>query len=320
MVDQIPTAQVPYSADSLRPRTAPRVLAALIAVLGIVVVYAVWSVFVNTARGQTLDDMALGGSSHGQATLWPMAQRILEVAPVVLVVVGIAIAVGVPAFRRRWLLMGQLIVFLIGANVTTQVLKDGVFDRPELISGWTGSNSLPSGHTTVAASAAVALMFALPRRWRPLLAIVGMVWAGATGISTMVGGWHRPSDVVAAMFVVLAWGALICALTSRRALDTPDLLPTIKVTQSTTAVATLAYAIAGITGGLSVITAWDLEAGQQDIPLAYDLTAYASGVLAVMAATLTVFATLLLLRQYTARALEAPGGYPLSPTMKGVTT
>lgn len=49
-----------------------------------------------------------------------------------------------------------------------------------------------SGHSAVAAAAAVMVMAALPRRWRPLPAIA----AGLVGVARIVHGVHLPADIV----------------------------------------------------------------------------------------------------------------------------
>ena len=69
-------------------------------------------------------------------------------------------------------------------------------------------NSLPSGHTTVAASVAVALVLVLPPKARAFAAVVGAAYAAVAGVATLSAGWHRPSDAVAAFLVVGVWAAL----------------------------------------------------------------------------------------------------------------
>ena len=98
---------------------------------------------------------------------------------------------------------------MIGANLTTQVLKH-VRLRPTRARRATASygNTLPSGHTTAAASVSAALLLVVPPRVRPWAAVLGAGYTTATGISTLIGQWHRPSDVVAAVLVVLAWTAI----------------------------------------------------------------------------------------------------------------
>ena len=66
-------------------------------------------------------------------------------------------------------------------------------------------NSLPSGHTTMAASAAAAVFLMVSPRWRPLAGFLGGSFAVATGVSTLINQWHRPADVVAAFLVVGAF-------------------------------------------------------------------------------------------------------------------
>src|SRR6185503_6696111 len=103
-------------------------------------------------------------------------------------------------------------VLMVGANLTTQVLKNAVFVRPDLGVEASYGNTLPSGHTTAAASVAAALLLVVPPRVRPWAAVLGAGYTTATGVSTLIGQWHRPSDVVAAVLVVLAWTAIACAL------------------------------------------------------------------------------------------------------------
>jgi undecaprenyl-diphosphatase len=49
-----------------------------------------------------------------------------------------------------------------------------------------------SGHSAVAASAAIMVMVALPRQWRPLAAVIAVL----VGIARIVHGVHLPADVV----------------------------------------------------------------------------------------------------------------------------
>src|SRR5690606_19101848 len=43
----------------------------------------------------------------------------------------------------------------------------------------------------------------------------GALYTSVTGVSTLIGQWHRPSDVAAAVLVVVAWTAVACALAGR---------------------------------------------------------------------------------------------------------
>ncbi len=99
---------------------------------------------------------------------------------------------------------------LLGANLTTQILKESVLDRPDF--GFGTLNSLPSGHTTVVASAVGAALLVAPGVLRPVVALAGGFATTLTGASTIVAGWHRPADVMAALAISLIWTAAVAAV------------------------------------------------------------------------------------------------------------
>lgn len=282
-------------------RTAPRVAAGVVAVLAVLGVWLTWRFFVGTVAGQRVDELAFGGAAYGQGRLWQVAEPVLDVVSVAFVVAGVGVAMLVALVRRRWVLALQVAVLVGGANVTTQVLKHGVLDRPELLPGWTGPNTLPSGHTTVAASVSVALLLVTPRAWRPVVAILGAAYTAATGVSTLVGQWHRPSDVVAALLVVLAWGAAVCALTPASSTDELRRPGGSYAAPGSYVVAGLLLLASGVGVVVSGGTLVGLVTNGDPVPLSPDLTAYAAGALGVLAVTAAAFAALLVLRQLTAQ-------------------
>lgn len=292
----------PEQPDAPRPATAPRVVAGVVAVLAFLGVWLTWRFFVGTPTGQRVDELAYLGATHGQNRLWRVAEPVLDVVSVAFVVAGVGAAVLVAVLRRRWVLAAQVVALVGGANVTTQVLKHGVLDRPELLPGWTGENTLPSGHTTVAGSVAVALLLVTPRAWRPVVAVLGAAYTGMTGVSTLVGQWHRPSDVVAAVLVVLGWGALVCALTPASSLDVPRPGASPRTPGSHVVAALLLLAaVAGAVVAVGTLVGLARTGSPVVGPLASDVTAYAAGALGVLAVTAAAFAVLLELRQLTAR-------------------
>lgn len=283
------------------PRTGPRVLAAVIAVLAAAAVHLTWHLFVNTVSGQRVDRLAFEGSHHGSSALWRLAEPVLDVVSIAFVVLAIGTVAMVALLRRRWFLALQVAVIVGGANATTQLLKEVIYDRPALLPGWTGQNSLPSGHTTVAASVAAALLLACPRSWRPAVAVVGALWTAATGISTLVGQWHRPSDVVAAVFVALFWAAGACAFSAPTSLDVATQRGGMLQGHGsgvTAALMTLGGAAAGF---IALVALTDLATHVANPPLEGEITAYAGGIAGVVAVSVTAFAVLLLVRQATAR-------------------
>jgi membrane-associated phospholipid phosphatase len=136
-----------------------------------------------------------------------------------LLVLG-AIVVGIGLrFGRRREMVGAL-VLIAGANLTTQLLKV-VLEHARYKAREHGielpwANSFPSGHTTAAASIAVALLFVVPARHRLAAALAGTVLTAAVGISVVVLVWHYPSDVLGGLLVVATWAfATLAALRFR---------------------------------------------------------------------------------------------------------
>lgn len=121
-----------------------------------------------------------------------------------LVFLAIACAIG----RRREVLAA--IVVVAGANLTTQLLKTTLeHARHKAVEHgielpW--PDSFPSGHTTAAASIAVALLLVVPAAHRTAAAVAGVAITAAVGFSVVVLGWHYPSDVLGGLLVVGAWG------------------------------------------------------------------------------------------------------------------
>jgi len=283
------------------PRVAPRVVAGLVAVVAAALAWAVWRFFVDTYAGQMLERAAFDGAVNGQGRLWTVAEPVLDTVSVAFVVGGLGAAMAIALVRRRWGLAVQVAFLVVGANVTTQVVKHSLLGRENLIGGWTADNSLPSGHTTVAGSVAGALLLVVPRAARPMVAILGGAYTAATGVSTLVGQWHRPSDVVAAVLVVLAWGALVCAFTPRSSLD-PGAggSPGSVVTAVLLVLGSAACAAVALFALRSTPATWATTPAQE-------ATAYVGGAAGVAAVTAAAFAVLLLVRQATAR----PDGHPV---------
>ncbi|MFD2797682.1 phosphatase PAP2 family protein [Promicromonospora vindobonensis] len=290
----------PTSARTPRyqPRLRPRIAAGVVAVLALWAVWATWDTFVRSAGGQRADQLALEGAARGQGVLWELAEPVLGVVSNSFVGLGLAAAVVLALARGRWWLAAQVAILVAGSNLTTQVLKHAVLDRPALLDvARADINTLPSGHTTVAASVAAGLLIAVPRRWRPVVAVAGAAYTAATGVSTLVGQWHRPADVVAAVLVVLAWGAGVCMLSSPSSLDAPrdGLEP------GSAGAAGLLLLGTAATGVLAVGALGSVRGYGWGLPLGGDLTAYMGGMLGVVAVSLGSFALLLLVRQSTAR-------------------
>ncbi|WP_434315956.1 phosphatase PAP2 family protein [Leifsonia sp. P73] len=191
-------------------RPAPlRLLPFVWGALGTAVMFvAIYLFFVQSYIGQVIDERSFAGADVWKGDLIDFAHTFLNALPVAAVVAGAIIAVVIVLVRRNWLVFAVAVCAVIAANVSTQVLKYSVLSRPAKGVDAGLANSLPSGHTSVAASAALVVFLVASPRLRPLAAVVGSVFTIAAGASTLVEQWHRPSDVIAAMLVVAFWGCI----------------------------------------------------------------------------------------------------------------
>lgn len=182
----------------------------LLAVVQVAALLVIWRLALHTLSGQWLDTVALTGNQIGQDRIDGPVDRVLNAVSVVSLVAATAAIGFIALLRRRIALAVTATLLIVGANVTTQLLKYGL-DRPDFgidPERTAAGNSLPSGHACVAASVAVALVLVLPRKVRVVGAFVGTGYAALNGVATLSAGWHRPSDAVAAFLVVGVWAAL----------------------------------------------------------------------------------------------------------------
>jgi membrane-associated phospholipid phosphatase len=121
---------------------------------------------------------------------------------------------AIPVVRRNVPLTVATVAVILGANVTTQLLKvvtEGPRAGPAaVVLSW------PSGHMTAATALALCLVLVVPGRLRPVTAVVAAVWLLAIAYSILLLGMHLPSDVIAGMLVAGAWMGLALAGLRRR--------------------------------------------------------------------------------------------------------
>lgn len=161
--------------------------------------------FVGTATGQLLDERALTEYGNQFSRYQRSSLVMLNYLPHIVGVLAVLGLVVVLIWKHRFLpaIIGVVAGSL--ACVTTYVLKNDVIDKPDYGIQDALINSAPSGHTTFAAAACAALFLAAPRSLRPTFAVLGAMATCAIGVSTIINGWHRPGDVVSAIFVTTMW-------------------------------------------------------------------------------------------------------------------
>ena len=270
--------------------------AAMIALVAGASVAALWWAFITTSTGQRIDGVALDSSLIGRRTLAAPTRAVLDLLSLPFLVIVTLCGVAVTAARRQWALAAAIPLFIFAANATTQVLKNVVISRPDFGLAHDYGNSFPSGHTTVAASAAVVAVLAVPSAWGWLAAVLGWGFAAITGIATMVNGWHRASDVVAALLVALAWAALTLLVVGPQPSAPRGATATRVTTRLLTRAGVVTTALATVA---LLITWWGVEALSSP-PRAALIIAFAGAWLAV--AAISCLAAAILLRLNTSQA------------------
>jgi membrane-associated phospholipid phosphatase len=195
------------TADLGAPRRGPAhvLLPPAIAILAAAGAIVVYRLFVRTSLGQAVDDAALRSGVH-HPKMDEVLGRALDNTTLASVVLVCVVAAAIGMLRKRLDLAVGAAFLVIGSNGSVELLKTHLV-RPDL-DNFPGPNSFPSGHTAAAASVVYALVLVLPRAVRGMVALIGFLYVTVIAIATVWAEWHRPSDTIAAMLVVLAWGAV----------------------------------------------------------------------------------------------------------------
>ncbi len=130
--------------------------------------------------------------------------------------IAIALARG-----RRPLALAVVAILLGSAFTTDYVLKPALASpRFAEVLGFhqIDGAAFPSGHATGAMALTLSAVLVAGRRWRPLVAGLGLLFTLAVSYSLLSLGWHYPSDVLGGYLVAAAWtGVAVAALTWREA-------------------------------------------------------------------------------------------------------
>jgi len=123
-------------------------------------------------------------------------------------VVLAAVPLVIAFVRGRRRVAATALLLLVGANVTTELLKPltaGPRD-PVAVPGVVLSHATwPSGHTTAAMSLALAFLICVPGRLRPAVSGVMALFVLGVVYSLLALGAHYPSDIVGGFEVAVTW-------------------------------------------------------------------------------------------------------------------
>jgi membrane-associated phospholipid phosphatase len=189
-------------ASSVWHTVSPLLLAAL-AVAG---TYAVHRLFVGTPLGQAVDTEALLGGDFDHPRVSEVLTRTLDATRLASLAVVCLAAAAFGVIRRRLDLAVAAGFVVVASNLVSQQLKAHL-GRPDL-DGFPAPNSWPSGHATAAACAAFVLVLVFPRALRGTVGLAGAGYVAIVSVATVWAEWHRPSDVVGSLLIVLACGSL----------------------------------------------------------------------------------------------------------------
>lgn len=196
--------------ESRGPSVSRRLRWGVLAALGFVIVPSVYAAAVLTPVGQRMEDAALGGVRESDLFSSDTALNVISV-PVILLLVVVIIAV---AFARRRLSVGLGAGAAVLASAATSTLVKRIAERPEIAQSTT-PNSFPSGHATIALAALFAVLMVTPRRFRPIVTLLGAAYAVFVANQTVVYGWHRVSDIIGACAIAMFWLGVVRAFGPR---------------------------------------------------------------------------------------------------------
>lgn len=193
------------------PRAARGFLS--LAAAGIAVFLVAELVLDLTAWGQTWDDSALLEARLLPEAVWDTCDSLLRIIRIPSIVVVLAACIAIAAARRQ-LLTGFVAVMSFGAAIVAAEAIKFITPRPDLVPDLTflvdnaGANTFPSGHATIATALGMGLILVASPRWRPWVAAAVFVFTSLMACSTVIAGWHRPSDAIGGMAFATAWMAL----------------------------------------------------------------------------------------------------------------
>lgn len=203
------------------PRVSAVASSIVFAVLGLVASAAVFYAGVWTLPGQRFDSWMWSDMSRLFPSIESLAPSLFTDSRWIIVasVVMIALALLVAVVRKRFYTFALTVVFIIAAFVSSYGLKR-VLPRPVLDAYIPDpANSAPSGHTALATTASVCLVLCVPRVLRAICAVWAVIFTTSVGIMVIYDNWHRPTDSIMAILLVVSLGLLAMAFTRASGMD-----------------------------------------------------------------------------------------------------
>lgn len=191
----------------------------VLAGVGLGVLVAAYLILVLTPIGQSWDDAALVGRLRERGADRAEVGRFLKSIDTVTLVLMVVVVAVVGLLRRRVRLAllagGAFFAAVLSAELLKAVLPRPSYGSELAILASKDYDTYPSGHATIATGFVLALVMVNNNRWRPLVALLGLLWSSAVATGVVAAGWHRPSDAIGGIALATAWLALAAAFLSR---------------------------------------------------------------------------------------------------------
>jgi membrane-associated phospholipid phosphatase len=208
-----------------RPTARTALLGALACFVALVAVGmgAAWSSAVHTIDANAAAGF-VAAAPTGLGSFTAHVSMLCDAAPYALIGAGI---VAVALLRGRFGRAGAVVVMLVATGITTQTLKSTLgHPRAGEILG-VDMGSWPSGHSTAAMTLALCAVLVAPRALRPVVAVVGALFALAVGLGVLVMQWHLATDVAGGYLVAMMWMLLAVAVLRRVERPAPATAPAV---------------------------------------------------------------------------------------------
>lgn len=196
-----------------------RVLGVVAAAVSVVAL-AYLSLF--TVTGQWLDTLIMY-SFQAHMPFQDAARTVLHtLASIPALLLFALILIVTVLLRKRFALLVRIVALLVvlSNGAACQMLKY-LLVRPDMEVGHSLANSFPSGHVTLATSVGLALIAAVPQRWKSVAGGVAWVAIAFVGVTVLSLGWHRLSDVLAGILVATRrWRCWLCRRSGDRSTTT----------------------------------------------------------------------------------------------------
>jgi membrane-associated phospholipid phosphatase len=207
----ISTASLPRRPERPdRPGPATPLLLAGLFLLALVLTWAVaeYVPAVQFKDAVVLHDFTLLSRPHVNA---PANVLLKLLDPLPFTVFGIVL-VAVALIRGRWRVAVAVALVMAMAPLTAELLKPLLAHAHDQLGGThIADASWPSGHSTAAAALVLCAALVSPARLRPLVAMLGALFALAVGVALLILAWHMPSDVIGGYLLAAVWMALAVA-------------------------------------------------------------------------------------------------------------